>query len=145
MDSKSSIVEYLCQWRAGVCVPLPTLHRGEGPAQRAALSGGAYRTRGIMCHMGFPDSVLDALATRPEHPAVEHGDRLVTGGELLSMIGAIAAGLRSAGIGPGNGVAMDLDVSAESLAAYLAGYTLGCQVVGVHPGNSLPWRAGTDG
>jgi fatty-acyl-CoA synthase len=93
-----------------------------------------------MCHMGFPDSVLDALATRPEHPAVEHGDQVVTGGELLSMIGTIAAGLRSAGIGPGNGVAMDLDVSAESLAAYLAGYTMGCQVVGVHPGNSASQR-----
>ena len=49
------------------------------------------------------------------------------------MIGTIAVGLRSAGIGPGSGVAMDLDVSAESLAAYLAGYTLGCPVIGVHP------------
>lgn len=90
--------------------------------------------------MGFPDSVLDALATRPEHAAVEHGDRVVTGGELLSMIGTIAAGLRSAGLGPGTGVAMDLDVSAESLAAYLAGYTAGCRVVGVHPGYSAPQR-----
>jgi fatty-acyl-CoA synthase len=90
--------------------------------------------------MGFPDSVLDALAARPEHPAVEHGDQVVTGGELLSMIGAIAAGLRSTGIGSGNGVAMDLDVSAASLAAYLAGYTLGCRVVGVHPGYSASQR-----
>jgi acyl-CoA synthetase (AMP-forming)/AMP-acid ligase II len=90
--------------------------------------------------MGFPDSVLDALAARPDHPAVEHDDHVVTGSELLSMIGTIAAGLRSAGIGPGDGVAMDLDVSAESLAAYLAGYTLGCRVVGVHPGYSASQR-----
>ena len=90
--------------------------------------------------MGFPDSVLDALATGPEHIAVEHGDQRVTGGELLSMIGTIAGGLRALGIGPGNGVAMDLDVSAESLAAYLAGYTLGCRVVGVNPGYSAAQR-----
>jgi acyl-CoA synthetase (AMP-forming)/AMP-acid ligase II len=90
--------------------------------------------------MGFPDSVLDALATRPGHPAVEYDDHVVTGGELLSMVGTIAAGLHSTGIGPGNGVAMDLDVSAESLAAYLAGYTLGCRVVGVHPGYSASQR-----
>jgi fatty-acyl-CoA synthase len=90
--------------------------------------------------MTFPDSVLDALATRPEHAAVEHGDRVVTGGELLSMIGTIAGGLRSAGLGPGSGVAMDVGVDAEALAAYLAGYTLGCKVIGVHPGYSAPQR-----
>jgi acyl-CoA synthetase (AMP-forming)/AMP-acid ligase II len=90
--------------------------------------------------MSFPGSVLDALAVRPEHAAVEHGDRVVTGGELLAMIGTIASGLSSAGIGPGSSVAMDLDMSAESLAAYLAGYTLGCRVVGVHPGYSTSQR-----
>ena len=90
--------------------------------------------------MVFPDSVLHALATRPEHIAVEHGDLAVTGAELLRMIGTIAGGLRSGGIGPGSGVAMDLDVSVESVAAYLAGYTLGCRVIGVHPGYSAPQR-----
>lgn len=90
--------------------------------------------------MVFPDSVLHALAARPEHVAVEDGDHAVTGAELLRMIGTIAHGLRSSGIGPGSGVAMDLDVSAESLAAYLAGFTLGCRVIGVHPGYSPPQR-----
>jgi acyl-CoA synthetase (AMP-forming)/AMP-acid ligase II len=95
--------------------------------------------------MSFPQSVLDALATRPEHVAVEDhaaraGGRAVTGGELLAMTGTIAAGLRSAGIGPGRGVAMDLDVSAESLAAYLAGYALGCRVTGLPPGYSAAQR-----
>jgi len=42
--------------------------------------------------MGFPDSVLEALAAQPEHVAVERGDHAVTGAELLSMIGTIAAG-----------------------------------------------------
>jgi fatty-acyl-CoA synthase len=90
--------------------------------------------------MGFPDSVLEALAARPEHVAVERGDHAVTGTELLSMIGTIAGGLRASGIGPGSGVAMDLDVSAESVAAYLAGYTLGCRVIGVNPGYSAAQR-----
>jgi fatty-acyl-CoA synthase len=90
--------------------------------------------------MAFPDSVLHALAARPERVALEHGDLAVTGAELLRMIGTIASGLRSSGIGPGSGVAMDLDVSAEAVAAYLAGYTLGCRVVGVHPGYSAPQR-----
>jgi fatty-acyl-CoA synthase len=90
--------------------------------------------------MTFPRSVLDALATRPEHAAVEHGDQVVTGGELLAMIGTIVGGLRSSGIGPGSSVAMDLDVSAESLAAYLAGYALGSRVIGVHPGYSASQR-----
>lgn len=90
--------------------------------------------------MVFPDSVLHALATRPEHVAVEHGELAVTGGELLRMMGTIAGGLRSNGIGPGSGVAMDLDVSVGSVAAYLAGYTLGCRVIGVHPGYSAPQR-----
>lgn len=90
--------------------------------------------------MAFPDSVLHALATRPEHAAVEHGDRVVTGAELLRMIGTVARGLRADDIRPGSGVALDLDVSADSVAAYLAGYTLGCRVIGVHPGYSAPQR-----
>jgi acyl-CoA synthetase (AMP-forming)/AMP-acid ligase II len=90
--------------------------------------------------MVFPDSVLHALAARPDHVVVEHGDLAVTGSELLRMIGRIAGGLRSSGVGPGSGVAMDLGVSAEAVAAYLAGYTLGCRVIGVHPGYSEPQR-----
>lgn len=90
--------------------------------------------------MAFPDSILHALATRPEHVVVEHGDVSVTGAELLRMTGTVARGLRADSVGPGSGVAMDLDVSPESVAAYLAGYTLGCRVIGVHPGYSAPQR-----
>lgn len=67
---------------------------------------------------------------------VEHGARAVTRGQLLAMMGTIAAGLRGSGLGPGSGVAMVVDVRAESLAAYLAAYTLGCRVIGVRPGLS---------
>ncbi|GAA1633580.1 fatty acid--CoA ligase family protein [Nocardia ninae] len=52
------------------------------------------------------------------------------------MMGTIAAGMRRSALGPGSGVAMFLDVSAESLAAYLAAFTLGCRVIGVRPGLS---------
>jgi hypothetical protein len=54
--------------------------------------------------------VLEALAARPEHVAVERGDHAVTGAELLSMIGTIAGGLRASGIGPGSGVAVAVEL-----------------------------------
>lgn len=84
--------------------------------------------------MSFPDSVFEVLRTDPGKVAVEHGSRTVTRGELLGMIGRVAHGLRAAGLGSGRGVAMRLDVSAESLAAYLAAYACGCRVVGLRPG-----------
>lgn len=72
---------------------------------------------------------------------VEHGKRSTTRGQLLTMTSTIAGGLRRSGLGPGCGVAMTLDVSAESLAAYLAAYTLGCRVIGVRPGLSQRQQA----
>jgi acyl-CoA synthetase (AMP-forming)/AMP-acid ligase II len=86
--------------------------------------------------MSFPDSVIQVLLTDRDRIAVEHGPRTVTRGELLAMIGRVAGGLRAAGLGPGSGVAMELDVSPESLAAYLAAYASGCRVLGVRPGLS---------
>jgi fatty-acyl-CoA synthase len=84
--------------------------------------------------MSFPESVINVLATDEHLPAVEHGPRTVTRGELFAMVATIAAGLRDAGLGPGTGVAMRLGVSAESLAAYLAAWACGCRVIGVRPG-----------
>ncbi|MFI6165426.1 class I adenylate-forming enzyme family protein [Nocardia sp. NPDC051052] len=86
--------------------------------------------------MSFPESIVRALRAAPEKVVVEHGARAVTRGELLTMTGTIAGGLRRCGLGPGRGVAMVVDVSAESLAGYLAAYTLGCRVIGVRPGLS---------
>ncbi|MEU7140973.1 long-chain fatty acid--CoA ligase [Nocardia sp. NPDC046473] len=86
--------------------------------------------------MSFPESIVQALQAAPEEVVVEHGARSVTRGELLTMMGTIAGGLRRSGLGPGRGVAMVVDVSAESLAAYLAAYTLGCRVICVRPGLS---------
>jgi fatty-acyl-CoA synthase len=86
--------------------------------------------------MSFPDSVIQVLRTDTDRIAVEQGPRTVTCGELLAMIGKLAGGLRAAGLGAGSGVAMELDVSPESLAAYLAAYASGCRVLGVRPGLS---------
>ncbi|CAM4127227.1 fatty acid--CoA ligase family protein [Nocardia ninae] len=79
---------------------------------------------------------MQALHAEPGKVVVEHGSRGVTRGQLLTMMGTIAAGMRRSALGPGSGVAMFLDVSAESLAAYLAAFTLGCRVIGVRPGLS---------
>lgn len=79
---------------------------------------------------------MRALHADADQVVVEHGGRSVSRGQLLMMAGTIAGGLRKLGVGPGFGVAMVLDVSAESLAAYLAAYTLGCRVIGVRPGYS---------
>ncbi|MFI9403745.1 class I adenylate-forming enzyme family protein [Nocardia sp. NPDC052316] len=86
--------------------------------------------------MRFPESIVQALHAEPGKVVVEHGSRAVTRGQLLTMMGKLAAGLRRSGLGPGSGVAMVLNVSPESLAAYLAAFTMGCRVIGVRPGLS---------
>src|SRR5690349_17776701 len=87
-----------------------------------------------MPDMSFPESVIHVLATDSYLPAVEHGERTVTRGELLALAGRIAGGLRAGGLGPGSGLGMRLEASPESLAAYLAAYATGCRVVAIRPG-----------
>lgn len=82
----------------------------------------------------FPRAVLDVLAAAGERPAFEHGTRVVTGEEMLGMVARIASGLRGKGIGPGDGLALLLGVTAEAFAAILAGHVVGARVVGVRPG-----------
>jgi fatty-acyl-CoA synthase len=83
---------------------------------------------------GFPSALLEALRKAPDGPAFEHGGRIVSRGELLELIGRLAAGLRAAGLGPGRGLAVSLAVSPEAFAAQMAAHVLGCRVVGVRPG-----------
>src|SRR5919109_154102 len=64
----------------------------------------------------------------------EQGERIVSRGELLKLIGRLAAALRAAGLGPGRGLAVSLAVSPEAFAAQTAAHVLGCRVVGVRPG-----------
>ncbi|MFY1635024.1 class I adenylate-forming enzyme family protein [Solwaraspora sp. WMMB335] len=81
-----------------------------------------------------PQPILDLLATSGDRPVFEHGPRGVTGAELLDAIGRISTGLRAAGIGPGDGVAMALGVSPEAFAAMIAAQVVGARVAGVRPG-----------
>jgi fatty-acyl-CoA synthase len=82
----------------------------------------------------FPYALLEALREAPSNPAFEHGDSIVSRGELLQLIARLAAALRAAGLGPGRGVAVSLAVSPEAFAAQMAAHVLGCRVVGVRPG-----------
>ncbi|MDH2425619.1 AMP-binding protein [Sphaerisporangium sp. TRM90804] len=82
----------------------------------------------------FPRLLLDALLRSPGTAAFEQGDRVVSRGELLELIGRMAVTMRGVGIGPGWGVAVSTGVSPEGFAAQMAAYVLGCRVVGVRPG-----------
>ncbi|MFV2124732.1 class I adenylate-forming enzyme family protein [Micromonospora sp. LOL_013] len=83
---------------------------------------------------GYPQPILDLLAAAADRTVFEHGARHVTGAELLDAVGRISTGLRAAGIGPGDGVAMALGVSPEAFAAMIAAQVVGARVAGVRPG-----------
>jgi acyl-coenzyme A synthetase/AMP-(fatty) acid ligase len=82
----------------------------------------------------FPRAVLDVLAAAADRPVFEHGTRVVTGAEMIDLIGRIAAGMRATGLGPGDGVALLQGVDPEAFATILAAHTVGARVVGVRPG-----------
>ncbi|MEU3252398.1 class I adenylate-forming enzyme family protein [Streptomyces sp. NPDC006997] len=82
----------------------------------------------------FPGAVLDLLDAAGDRPVFEHGDRALTGSQLLALIRRVANGLRARGVGPGDGVALLLGVTPEAFAAVLAAHTVGARVVGVRPG-----------
>lgn len=82
----------------------------------------------------YPRAVLDLLAAAGDRPVIEHGTRTVTGAQLLGLVRRFATGLRAAGLGPGDGIAMMLGVTPEAFAAMIAGYAVGARVVGVRPG-----------
>ncbi|MET9241690.1 fatty acid--CoA ligase family protein [Nonomuraea sp. NPDC003709] len=84
----------------------------------------------------YPGVVLDLLAAAGDRPVFEHGARAVTGAQLLGLVRRMAAGLRAAAVGPGDGLAMLLGVTPEAFAAIIAGYVVGARVVGVRPGLS---------
>jgi fatty-acyl-CoA synthase len=82
----------------------------------------------------FPHALLEKLSEAPDDPAFEHGQRSVSRGELLELIGRLAAALRAAGLGPGRGLAVSLAVTPEAFASQIAAHVLGCRVVGIRPG-----------
>jgi fatty-acyl-CoA synthase len=89
----------------------------------------------------FPATVLAALRRTPTRPAIVTGSRSVSYGELLGMVRRLASGMRSAGLGPGMSVGMDLSPSPEAYAAQLAAHCLGSVVAPIRPGWGAQRRA----
>jgi fatty-acyl-CoA synthase len=86
----------------------------------------------------FPGPVLDLLARAGNRPVFEDGDRVVGAAEMLSLIRRATAGLRAAGVHPGNGVAVLLGVTPEAFAAIIAAHVTGARVTGIRPGLAAP-------
>ncbi|BCL33317.1 class I adenylate-forming enzyme family protein [Streptomyces aurantiacus] len=82
----------------------------------------------------FPGGVLDLLDAAGGRPVFEHAGRTVSGAELLATVRRVTHGLRTYGVGPGEGVALLLGVSPEAFAAVVAAHVVGARVVGVRPG-----------
>ena len=66
--------------------------------------------------MNIADAFAEHARTRPDHPAVEDGDRVVTYGELEALANTAAANLLSEGIEQGDIVGIALADSVEQVA-----------------------------
>ncbi|WP_432928612.1 class I adenylate-forming enzyme family protein [Microbispora sp. CA-135349] len=110
------------------------LHQERGEPSEHSQSTNRSESLNQHAAGAFPGVLLEALRGSPGTAAFEHGDRIVSRGELLELIGRMAAAMRDAGLGPGRGVAVSTGVSPEGFAAQVAAHVLGCRVVGVRPG-----------
>jgi acyl-CoA synthetase (AMP-forming)/AMP-acid ligase II len=85
-------------------------------------------------------NITDILAThaadRPDHPAIESGDRVITYGALGGWVDAVAANLQAAGIASGDVVGVMLPDCAEHLVVLLALARAGAVMVAID--GSLP-------
>ncbi|WP_327286812.1 class I adenylate-forming enzyme family protein [Streptomyces sp. NBC_01198] len=82
----------------------------------------------------FPQPLVDAFRRDPGTPAFEFRSRPVTRAEVLDLIRSCVAGLRAAGLGSGQGVAVTTAVTPAGFAAQIAAHLLGCRVTGLRPG-----------
>ncbi|MFI5957595.1 class I adenylate-forming enzyme family protein [Cryptosporangium sp. NPDC051539] len=82
----------------------------------------------------WPQAVLDRLESDGDRPVFEDGDRIVDGSGMAALIRRMAAGLRSAGVAPGDGVALQVGVVPEAFAATIAAFAVGARVSGIRPG-----------
>jgi acyl-CoA synthetase (AMP-forming)/AMP-acid ligase II len=82
----------------------------------------------------FPQAVIDLLEKAGERPCFEHGGRRVTAEQTLAMMRRLVRAMRTAGFGPGTGIAMLPGVSPEGFAAIFAAYTVGARISAVRPG-----------
>ena len=65
--------------------------------------------------MNITDILTEHARNRPDHPAIEDGERIVTYGGLDRLVDGAAANLQAAGIEPGDTVALLLGESADHL------------------------------
>ena len=81
--------------------------------------------------------LMRAAAETPDAPAIAGDGRSLTYGELAARVAALAGGLKTLGLGPGDVVAVQLPNRAEYLVSYLAI----CAIGGVMTTLYLPYRA----
>jgi acyl-coenzyme A synthetase/AMP-(fatty) acid ligase len=75
--------------------------------------------------MNIVDDVIANARSRPDHPAVEDGERIITYAALAAMVECAATALRACHIGRGQVVLVALPDSAEHVAALLALASIG--------------------
>jgi amino acid adenylation domain-containing protein len=76
---------------------------------------------------------VDVAGRQPEHVALIDGQATVTYGELLQRARNVAGFLHGAGIGPGSRVAIDIEKSADAVAALLGTQWAGAACVPIDP------------
>ncbi|MEC7946870.1 MAG: AMP-binding protein [Myxococcota bacterium] len=76
---------------------------------------------------------LDARWTRPDHPAVIDRDEMVTYGQLRARIARARGWLRAHGVGPGDGVALQMPRCLAFLELHLATLSLGAWTLPLNP------------
>ncbi|XVV08468.1 class I adenylate-forming enzyme family protein [Actinoplanes sp. CA-131856] len=81
----------------------------------------------------WPEPVLALLEAAGPRTVFEDGPDEVSGAELSELVRRAAAGMRAAGIGPGDGVVLTLGVDAPSFATIMAAFAVGARVSGVRP------------
>ena len=88
--------------------------------------------------MIFPGAIVQRMQDNPEWIVIEEeaSKRKVSAADLLDMVERLATAMRTQGYQRGTTLVLRLDVSAESVAAYLAAYACGCLIVDIRPGLS---------
>lgn len=81
--------------------------------------------------MNISDILSEHARNRPDHPAIEDGVRIVTYGALDGLVDAAAANLQTAGIKPGDTVAIAMEDSADHLIILCALARVGAVIFSV--------------
>ncbi|MDJ0947792.1 MAG: class I adenylate-forming enzyme family protein [Alphaproteobacteria bacterium] len=85
-----------------------------------------------MVPVNIADSISTHALTRPDHPAIEDGDRVITYAELEAAVNSFVATLGEAHVGQGDFVGVKLPDSADHIVVLLALARLGACVIPFH-------------